>query len=251
MTKLELVNLLDKLTSDRTLPEGCDQWGIRSVHPDFVSRNKFRWPFPGQWAEASGPFRSDNERGCPLEHGDGICVATSWRGMASGGIPAITLLLVAFAGGDVLGSEPHKIRLRKAYVDEVIDGARLLREHGRNANLGSANLDGAYLRRAHLEGAYLEGANLRRADLRRADLRGDLEGAYLEGADLSGADLSGAYLRGANLRGANLRGAALRAAYLEGAYLEGADLRRADLRGAALSGADLEGALMTEGYNNG
>ena len=171
MSELELVNLLDKLTSDRTLPEGCDQWGIRSVHPDFVSRNSFRWPFPGQWAEASGPFRSDNKSGCPLGHGDGICVAKTWGGMASGGIPAVTLLLVAYAANDVLGSEEDgaKLRVRRAFVVDLIDGARLLRTRSRGAYLVGANLRGANLR-----GADLEGANLRNADLVGADLRGAL-----------------------------------------------------------------------------
>jgi hypothetical protein len=187
--------LLDILTEGRTLPDGYDAWGMRTVWPDFTSSRGFRWPFPGNVAEAAGPIL-DHRDSCPNAEGDGICVALTAAGMASGGIPAGSVLLTAHKTADVIGdSDPGKLRLRAALVVGVI-------------HLGGADLYGAYLR-----GAYLRGADLYGADLR---------GAYLRGADLRGA-----YLRGANLRGANLRGADL-----GGAYLGGADLRGADLGGA-------------------
>ncbi len=215
----ELRNMLDVLTEDYTIEPGY-QWAFRSVHPDLRSTRGYRWPFPGNWAECDGPcIKSDNP--CPSRMGDGVCVATSYRGMASGGIPALTLLLCVFESAAALSPlAADKIRVPRAYVVDVIDGARLLREHGRDADLRDADL---------------QGANLRGADLR---------GANLWCADLRGANLRGANLRDANLRGANLRGANLRDADLQGANLRDANLWCADLQGANLRDANLQGANL-------
>lgn len=219
------VNLLDVLTEGRELPEGCDTWAIRTVHPDGASRNGFVWPLTPGWVEAPGPIIESNSAECPNALGDGICLAYSWQGMASAGVPARTLLLCAVNSADVLGDAYDKLRARRAYVVAVIDGERLVREHGHGAHLGGADLCRADLRGAHLGGAYLYDADLGHVDLRWADLRGtdlryanmhyaDLGGAHLGGADLRGADLLGANLGGADLLGANLRGAFLRGAYM-------------------------------------
>jgi hypothetical protein len=200
--------LLDILTEGRTLPDGYDGWGMRTVWPDFRSSHGFRWPFPGGVAEATGPFL-DHRGSCPKAEGDGICVALTAAGMASGGIPAGPVLLTAHKAADVIGdSEPGKLRLRAALVVDVI----------------------------HLGGANLRGADLRGANLRWANLGGaDLGGADLRWADLGGANLRWANLRGANLRWANLRGADLRWADLGGADLRWANLRWANLRGWRLT----------------
>jgi len=219
--------LLDILTERRTLPDGYDAWGMRAVHPDFRSSYGFRWPFPGQVAQAAGPFARDNTGPCPASVGDGVCTAQTAAGMASGGIPAVTVLITAHKLADVLGFDNDKVRASQVLVVDVVDLPRLCRE-----SMTEANLRGD-LYRADLYGANLEGANLRGADLRGANLRG----ANLCGADLRGADLGGANLRGADLCGANLCGADLR-----GANLRGANLYRADLRGANLYRADLTGA---------
>ena len=153
-TEVGTVDLLTVLTDDRTLPEGCDTWGIRSVHPDLMSSRGFRWPFPGQVASPQGPIL-DHRSSCPRAVGDGLCVATTWAGMASGGIPAITLLLVAHAASDVVGDdEPGKLRVGgPVHVVDVIDGARLVRARGADVNLRGANLRDADLRYANLRGA--------------------------------------------------------------------------------------------------
>jgi hypothetical protein len=234
------------IVGDRELPDGCDTWGIRSVRADLRSSRGFRWPWPGQWAEAAGqPSVFDSTNG-PAAEGDGICVADTYRGMASGGIPARTLLLVAYASSDVLGTTlgDGKHRLRRAFVVDVVDGERVARENLSGANLSGANLSRAYLYRADLSGANLSDANLSGADLSGANLTGAfLTGADLTGADLSGADLSGADLSRANLTGANLTGAYLSRANLSRAYLSRANLTGADLSGAFLSGAFLSGAV--------
>jgi hypothetical protein len=228
------IDLLDVITKDRELPEGHDQWAIRTVRPDLRSRNNYRYPFPGKVAKAAGPF-SEGRDECPSHDGDGICAATTWRGMASGGVTASTLLLVAYKEKHVLGGSRSggKLRLQRFLVVDVIDGLDLLRKSGngaylRGADLRGANLSYANLSYANLSGAYLSGAYLSYADLRGADLSGaDLSGANLRGADLYGADLSYANLSYANLSGANLRGASLRGADLSGANLYGANLRGA------------------------
>ena len=229
--------LLDILTEGRTLPDGCDIWGMRSVRPDFTSSRGFRWPFPGGVAEAPGPVIHTNRDACPQSEGDGICTAIDAYGMASGGIPAITVLITAHAAADVLGADEIKVRVRRATVVEVVD----LPGMARAAKLSGADLYGADLRRADLYGA-----NLRRANLRRANLRGaNLYGADLRRANLGGANLREANLRRADLREADLSGADLSGADLRGADLSGADLREADLSGADLSGADLRGADLS------
>jgi len=201
-TATKLVNLLDVLTADRPMPDGCDRWAIHAVHPDLTSSDGFQWSRPGQWTEAPGPVL---DRGGlrPDPIGDGIGAAYTWRGMASSAIPARTLLLVAHSTADVFAADSHQVRLRRAYVVDVVDGERLVRDHGKGADLRRADLFGA-----ELAGAKLSGANLRNADLFGADLAGaDLNGAGLRRADLRRADLRRADLFGADLRGADLGGA--------------------------------------------
>jgi uncharacterized protein YjbI with pentapeptide repeats len=226
----------------------------RAVHPDGRSRNGFRWPFkgvssvPAQWVcrENTGP--------CPRREGDGLCLAKTFDGAASGGITAITGLIVAYRLKDVLGEDSDKLRVQRCKVLDVIDIPRLIREGcATNANLTRANLSGADLTRANLTGANLYGANLTRANLSGADLtRANLYGAILGGANLDRADLSRADLTGANLYGANLTRANLSGANLDRADLRRADLCEADLRGAILRGADLTGADLTgtRGYRD-
>lgn len=190
------------------LPDGCDSWAIKSVRPDLRTWGGFRWACPGGTSRSDGNLDRDNTTACPNREGDGLCVATTWQGMASGLIPARTLLLVAYQSGDVLGREDERGKLRIAgqvHVVSIIDGERLVREHGARANLIRANLSGAYLSGADLAGANLSVANLIRANLAVADLTGaNLSRANLSGANLARADLAGANLAGADLTGADL-----------------------------------------------
>ena len=127
-----------------SMPEWCDSWGIKSVRPDLRTYGGYQWPWPGQIAVCDpNALVPANRAACPSQEGDGLCVATSWRGMASGGIPASTMLLVAYASSEVLGGDPEKgkLRLPRVAVVAVVDGLRLLRESG-----AGAYLPGAYLR---------------------------------------------------------------------------------------------------------
>ena len=116
-----------------TLPEGFDSWGIKSILPDLTTLNGYPWPFPGGIAECD-PKKIDAESAsaCPRHEGDGLCVATSWRGMASSGFPARTLLLVAYGADEVLGRDDTegKLRCPRVAVVALADGERLLRERG-------------------------------------------------------------------------------------------------------------------------
>ncbi|TDT31133.1 pentapeptide repeat-containing protein [Naumannella halotolerans] len=253
-------NLLDVITKDRELPDGWDTWGIKSTRPDLTTRNGFQWPFPGGVAEA--PNMLDHNGSCPREEGDGLCVATTWAGMASGGFPARTLLLVAYNMADARGDQVGKCRVPRVAVVDLVDGERLVRDHGANSYLRGANLSGANLRGADLSEADLRGADLSGADLSGADLsEADLRGAYLSGADLSDANLSranlsranlsGADLSGANLSDANLSRANLSRANLSDANLSRANLSRANLSEANLSRANLSRANLSEAYLSG
>ena len=215
----------------------------RAVHPDLRSSRGFRWPWPGNEAVAPLPDGAEFTHGnpCPKFVGDGLCLAKTWRGAASGSIPAITCLLVEFAPADVLGEDDDKVRVSRCRVVDVFDAPALIRDGW----CQGANLRGADLRGANLRGADLLDANLWGADLRDADLRGaDLRGANLLGANLLDANLRGANLRDADLWGADLRDADLRGANLRDANLLDADLRDANLLDANLRDANLRGARV-------
>jgi len=147
--------LLDILTEGLALPDGCDAWGMRAVHPDFRSSRGFRWPWPGGEALAPGPIVESNAGACPEQEGDGICTALTAQGMASGGVPAVTVLVTAHATADELGVDAGKVRLRRCRVVEVVDLPWLARV----GRLRGADLRGAGLSGANLGGADLEGAN--------------------------------------------------------------------------------------------
>ncbi len=192
----------------KKITKGAYRIGYRTVHADLRSRDGFRYPWPGGWAEAPGPILPHKDS-CPQAAGDGLCVAKTPYGAGLGGIPLRTLLVVAFTADDVLGEAPEKLRVARMYVAEVLDVARVLERL--KADLGDADLRGANLRGANLRDANLRGADLRGADLRGANLRdADLWGANLWYANLGGADLRGADLGGANLGYANLGYADLR-----------------------------------------
>jgi hypothetical protein len=238
------------------------------VRPDGRTRGDFRWPFKG--AVKVPKSKVLPHRGaCPEQGGDGLCLAKTWAGAASGGLPAITGLVVAYKVTDILGEDGNKIRVRACRVLGPIDLHRLVRDGcGSGANLSRANLCGANLCEANLCGTNLCGANLYGANLCEANLCGtnlcgaNLCGANLSGANLSRANLSTANLSRANLSTANLSRANLYAANLSRANLYGADLStahlyaanlsRADLSTADLSTADLSGALnVPAGVHNG
>lgn len=151
----EYIDLLPVIVEreNAVLPDGFDTWGIKSVRPDLRTYGGYQWPWLGSIAVADA-VDEDNTGACPSRPGDGLCVASTWRGMASGGIPARTLLLVATASDDVLGRDDlvGKSRHRRVAVVAVVDGERLLREAGSGADLYGADLRGADLRGADLGG---------------------------------------------------------------------------------------------------
>ena len=235
-------------------------WGWRLNAPDLCSREAYRWPFPGNWAYADGPFTTGGNE-CPSTPGDGICIAKTLLGAQSGGRSFTNSvgLHVAYYQQDVLAESDKKLRVTACWVADQFDPvaefvhaakrADLRNAYLSGAYLSGADLSGAYLRNAYLRNAYLSGANLSGAYLSGANLSGaDLSGAYLRNAYLSGANLSGANLSGANLRNADLSGAALSGADLSGADLRNANLRNANLSGAYLSGADLRSANLSGAY---
>ena len=203
----------------------------RIVHPDFRSSHDYRWPFPGHDAypkSVPGAGTTEYTRGdpCPQFDGDGLCLAITFAGAASGNIPATTGLICSYSESDVLGQDSSKLRVSTARVEDVIDVPALLRRRG----FYGADLSRADLSRANLYGAILSGSNLSWADLSGSNLSwADLSWAILSGADLSRAILSWANLSGADLSGANLSGAILSEANLSGANLSGANLSGADL----------------------
>ncbi len=173
---------------------------FRAVRPDFRSRHDFVWPFPGKVAKAPGPFWTDNTGGCPTAVGDGLCLAKTWDGSASGGIPAITVLVCEFREKDVLGEDHDKIRVRKTKVLRVVDFPRFLTGMGRgikHAEVLPQSLRGISLRGAILGGVDLCGRDLSYADLRRS---------YLEDANFRGANLTNVQIRGADTTNADFSG---------------------------------------------
>ena len=198
-----LVDLLPVIVEreQATLPDGFDTWGLKSVRPDLRTYGGYQWPYPGNVAEADD-VEEANTGACPRRPGDGLCVATSWRGMASGGIPARTLLLVATASTDVLGRDDAsgKSRHRRVAVVALVDGERLLR------GAGWADLRGAYLAGRTCAGRTWAGVPGGRTWAGRPGRGGPGRGGPARGGPGRGGPGDGAYLRGAYLRGAYLAG---------------------------------------------
>jgi hypothetical protein len=164
-------------------PDGLE-WTLRVNHSDLTSSHNYRWPFPGNWAEViPGQREFTTNDPCPAFPGDGLCLARTWNGAASGQISAAeAILLVGWHPDDVLCDSPEKLRVRRAFVADVLTLRALLAERQADEplNLQRADLYGADLRDVNLRCANLRCANLRCANLRRADLGGaDLYGAYL------------------------------------------------------------------------
>src|SRR3990167_2322031 len=173
--------------------------GWKVVNPDLTTKFGCKY-IPGTKLVARNIDLS-NKCSCPKREGDGFCIAKNWKGAASSGIPASTVVLLGYLEKDILGQDLDKLRVRKVWVLGLWDIQKAIR----TGVFKGANLEGANLERANLGGANLFWANLR-------------------GANLFWANLEGANLRGANLRGANLRGANLEVANLEGAKQEVANL---------------------------
>lgn len=221
--------LQEVIVKNRTLPPGCNRWGIKSVSAGLTTHNGFSW-LPAiceGYLEASDPDPV-NLGPCPGYMGDGLCVAWTWRGMASGGIPANTLLLLAYRSQDVLGfdNEDGKARVTRVEFVDVIDGARLIRDHGAGADLEFANLQGMDLSYGELRGANLSHASADYASFR---------GAMLYEANLScgfftGCEFSSAYMERANLFKANLARTRFHSACISGANFDDTRLRMADFR---------------------
>jgi Pentapeptide repeats (8 copies) len=146
------------------LPDGYDTWGFKITRPDLRTYNGFRWPWPGGGVE--DPAAVAGEDPCPTEQTGGYCVALTLAGATSGGYGHATVLLLAYRQADILalsGSD-GKLRVRAAYVADVIDGAAAVRKAG-HAYLRGADLQYAYLRGADLQGADLQDAHLQRSQL--------------------------------------------------------------------------------------
>ncbi len=180
-----------------------DWWAVKATKPDLRTRGGFRWAFPGEWTTDPASDGTYTNNVCPQEPGDGLSVALTVAGMALGGYAPSTVLIVGGYSNDIIAQDHSKLKVKRAYTLDVIDGIDLIRRHGTGANLA-----GAYLYKADLYGANLTGANLYGANLAGARLyEARLYGAKLSRANLYKADLSGANLYEANLTEARLYGA--------------------------------------------
>ena len=157
----------------KTTPE--TRWAWKAVRTTLTTRNGFAWAIRGS-VRSSGPWTTGGE--CPSAEGDGLSLAKTPAGAASGGYNPLhsVVLLVSFEPRDVLGEGRDKVRVKRCWTHGVLDARSSLLHPG--ADLSWANLSGADLSRADLSGA-----DLSRADLSRANLSGaDLSWAYLSGA---------------------------------------------------------------------
>lgn len=123
------------------LPDG-HVYGWRTIRPDHYSRDGYRWPWPEQTAVAPDDGRDLSpatapDVPCPSETLGGLCLAKTWHGAASGGVPAMTCLLVAYRPDHVLGRDDDKVRVAQCAVLDVID---VTRPDLWGANLRDANL---------------------------------------------------------------------------------------------------------------
>ena len=243
--------------NEAVLPEGFDSWALKSTRPDLTTFGHYQWPQPGGIAECDpAKIFVGSDGPCPSAYGDGLCVGLNWDAMASGGFPARTLLLVAYATKDILGQGDGKVRVSKAAVVAIVDGERLLNEHSKTQDLSGASLEGMKFNFSLMCGITLTSANISRASFRMACL----EDANLKWAEANRADFSHAFMRGANFYSSDLEGADFYSAQAEEALFEKARLYDANLkeifardanfmhlfaRGANFAAADLTGACFT------
>ena len=243
--------------NEAVLPEGFDSWALKSTRPDLTTFGLYQWPQPGGIAECDpAKIIVGSDGPCPSAYGDGLCVGLNWDAMASGGFPARTLLLVAFATKDILGDGSGKVRVSKAAVVAIVDGERLLNEHSKTQDLSGALLEGMMFNFSLMCGITLTSANISHASFHMARL----EGANLKWAIANHADFSHAFMRGANFYSSDLGGAEFYGAQAEKALFEKARLYDANLeeifardanfmhlfaRGANFAAADLTGACFS------
>src|SRR5882672_12526207 len=100
-------------------------WKI--VRPDGRTYQDFQWPFKGRVVAdpQQQPFTTGD---CPAFPGDGLCLAKTWRGAASGGYTAITGLAIEYDMKHLLGGmSSDKYRVSQCNVLGVFDVQRLLR----------------------------------------------------------------------------------------------------------------------------
>ena len=126
--------------SDFEIPEGLT-WGWRVVNADFTSTNGYRWPWPGNWATCDPKGKPFTSGECPGFVGDGLCIALTPAGAASGGTPLRTVLVVGYYAGEVLGTAADKIRVKRAFVLDAWDAWVNIRVGGSCANLAGADAD--------------------------------------------------------------------------------------------------------------
>ena len=243
--------------NEAVLPEGFDSWALKSTSPDLTTFDRYQWPQPGGIAECDpAEIVVGSDGPCPSEYGDGLCVGLNWDAMASGGFPARTLLLVAYATKDILGQGDGKVRVSKAAVVAIVDGERLLNGHSKTQDLSGASLEGMKFNFSRMCGITLTSANISRASFRMACL----EDANLKWAEANRADFSHAFMRGANFYSSYLGGADFYSAHvvealfenarlydatLEGIFARDANFMRLFAKGANFAEADLTGACFS------
>ncbi|MGH2664162.1 MAG: pentapeptide repeat-containing protein, partial [Actinomycetota bacterium] len=125
----------------------------KAVRPDLKTRNGYQWPGLGRWATVPADrIKTSNKTPCPIQDGDGLCLAKNFQGARLSGIPARTVLVCGYRQEDVLGEDSDKLRVSRAFVVELLDGESVIKQAGR-AYLRGADLGGAYLGGAYLGGA--------------------------------------------------------------------------------------------------
>jgi hypothetical protein len=130
------------------------RYGWKQVHADGQTRGGFVWPLVAAAEVSSCDRLNPANRGvCPSQPGDGLSVGLTARGMASAGIRSQTVLIVSWDDADTAAEDADKVRVSgPVRVEMVLDRNRVLRDHGRGADLRGADLGGAYLRGADLRG---------------------------------------------------------------------------------------------------
>ena len=243
--------------NEAVLPEGFDSWALKSTRPDLTTFDRYQWPQPGGVAECDpAEIVVGSDGPCPSAYGDGLCVGLNWDAMASGGFPARTLLLVAYATKDILGDGSGKVRVSKAAVVAIVDGEWLLNEHSKTQDLSGALLEGMMFNFSRMSGITLTSASISRASFRMACLedanlkwaiatRADFSHAFMRGANFYSSDLGGAEFYDAQAEKALFENARLYDATLEGIFARDANFMHLFARGANFAAADLTGACFS------
>ena len=118
-------------------------WRINDIDR-LASSHDYHWPYPGHWAKPPGRAIVGDGDACPSDETGGLCLARTLGGAQSGGRPlAGSAVLVCGVADPILGDQPAKVRVARAWVAAQVSWRRLILSYA-NLSYARANSSTAW-----------------------------------------------------------------------------------------------------------